>query len=109
MLSRIARQESAQFAHTLRHGACVRELLVARERGWPNPPPRLNSLQDVNGWMACPHTIDQQLGVFDRTRVWMSLRLLYGLELSDFLVGTRHAYHVVHDLVRLNSRELSLS
>ena len=50
--------------------------------------------------MACPRTIDQQLGVYDRTRVWMSLRLLHGLDVHEFLHGSRHAYHVVHSLLR---------
>ena len=92
----LARQEGAY----LRQGACVRELLRARDRGWPGPPLVLASQEAVDKWMADGNSVDQQLGVLDRTRLWMSLRLLRGLDLKDFLRGSRHAYHVVSDLTR---------
>ena len=102
MLSRILRSEHAQLKQCVHHGLLTRELLKAHERGWPKPLPKLNSLEAVEQWMYCPHTIDQSLHtrIFDRTRVWMSLRLLHGLDLDEFLSGTRHAYHVVQDLLR---------
>ena len=96
----LARQEGAYLATCARQGAGVRELLRARDRGWPGPPLVLASQEAVDKWMADGNSVDQQLGVLDRTRLWMSLRLLNGLDLEDFLRGSRHAYHVVSDLTR---------
>ena len=50
--------------------------------------------------MACGRTVDQGLSVFDRTGLWMNLRLLHGLDLDEFLVGSKHAYTVVSELMR---------
>ena len=50
--------------------------------------------------MADARMVDQTIGVFDRTQLWMALRLLHGFDLSDFLFGSRHAYRVVSDLVQ---------
>jgi len=50
--------------------------------------------------MACGNTVDQGLSVFDRTGLWMNLRLLHGLDLDEFLHGSKHAYTVVSELMR---------
>ena len=36
--------------------------------------------------MSDPRSVDQDIGVFDRTQIWMNLRLLHGLDLDEFLV-----------------------
>jgi len=78
----------------------VRELLRARDRGWPNPPVVLRPLKEVNKWMDNMHKVDHEISVFERTQLWMSLRLLHGLDLDDFLLGSRHAYTVVSQLLQ---------
>ena len=99
MLLRAMQQEASQLALCARQAVSVRELLRARDRGWPDPPPVLAPLEDVNRWMSDPRSVDQDIGVFDRTQIWMNLRLLHGLDLDEFLVGSRHAYHVVSELM----------
>ena len=81
-------QEASQLALCARQAVSVRELLRARDRGWPDPPPVLAPLEDVNRWMSDPRSVDQDIGVFDRTQIWMNLRLLHGLDLDEFLVGS---------------------
>ena len=54
--------------------------------------------EEVNKWMDDTFLVDQSLGYVDRTSLWMSLRLLRGLEVPDFLLGSRHAYQVVQQL-----------
>ena len=96
------RHERRHVGAHAREVIAVSELLRARRHGWPNAPAttKLVPLDEVNGWMADARLIDQRIGVFERTNLWMSLRLLHGLDLPDFLQGSRHAYHVVHNLVR---------
>ena len=50
--------------------------------------------------MDSPLLVDHQLGVFERTHTWMSLRLLPELDLEDFLAGSRHAYVVTSELLQ---------
>lgn len=50
--------------------------------------------------MDSPSLVDHQLGVFERTHTWMSLRLLHGFDLEDFLTGSRHAYLVTSELLQ---------
>jgi hypothetical protein len=104
-LRKIARDLSrgALLPQDVMHCAAVSELLRARRHGWPAPPPKkpkLAPLKEVTAWMANPEIIDQRIGVFERTNLWMNLRLLHGLDLPEFLQGSRHAYSVVHDLLR---------
>ena len=96
----VARQEAAHLRVLHRQGMAVRELLRARERGWPDAPVVLAPLEDVNRWMSDARTVDPDLGLFDRTQLWMNLRLLHGLDLDEFLHGSRHAYCVVSELMR---------
>jgi len=61
---------------------------------------RLASLNKVNRWMDSPWLVDPQQPVFERTHTWMSLRLLHGFDLPEFLVGSRHAYLVTSELLQ---------
>lgn len=79
----------------------LRTLLRARANGWPEPPPPLAPAHVVNKWMADAQMVGDDLNMLERTSMWMSLRLLPHLDLVDFLSGSRQAYHVVSDLIRV--------
>ena len=63
-------------------------------------PQKLASLDKVNRWMDTPSLVDQQIDLYERTHTWMSLRLLSGFDLEEFLRGSRHAYLVTSDLLQ---------
>ena len=75
---------------------------VAEDPVTDTPPSKLVPLDDVNRWMGCARTVDQDLGVYDRTELWCNLRLLAGLDVEEFLLGSRHAYQVVSELTSIN-------
>lgn len=53
----------------------------------------------VDGWMADERLVDGGLGFLRRLELWAALRLLPGLDLPDFLEGTRFAYSAVTRLM----------
>ena len=75
---------------------------VANARAHRMRPPstKLACADDVNRWMASPKLVDQSLSLYDRTRLWMNLRLLRGLDVEEFLEGATRSYHVVQALMR---------
>ena len=62
---------------------------------------RLNTVDLVNGWMDNELLVDPRqdlflpVRLFRRSELWMSLRLLRGFDLEDFILGSSHAYGVV--------------
>ena len=79
----------------------MRELLRAasiRQRA-EEAPTSLSPLEDVNRWMDNPRIIDPNIDLLQRTQLWMTLRLMKGFDADEFLIGSRHAYHVVNDLM----------
>lgn len=55
--------------------------------------------ETVKRWLADEQLVDRNLGMFQRISLWAMLRALPGLDLPDFLLGTRHAYGEVTRLM----------
>ena len=83
---------------TLRYrtAMCVAEGVRTRQRAIAQAA--LAPQETVNRWMDSPYLVDKDLGYVDKTTLWMNLRLLRGLDVEDFMAGSRHAYIVVQQL-----------
>lgn len=77
--------------------AAVPTLMQVAEKK-AKPSDSLAPADPINKWMATPAVVDQTLGMMDRASLWCNLRLLRGLELDEFLRGSREAYTVVQQL-----------
>ena len=64
-------------------------------RGSSDPPRPLAPPELVDAWMADSTLIDPGLPVWRRAELWLTLRMLHGLDLEDFLRGASGAYPVV--------------
>jgi len=51
--------------------------------------------ETVTGWLDDPELVEPSLSLWRRTELYLSLRMLHGLDLPDFLRGARVAYPVV--------------
>lgn len=87
----------AKGAATLRE---MSRALAARELIRAGGLRKLTSLKKVNHWMESPSIVNPHLDLMERTHTWMSLRLLRGLDLEEFLTGSRHAYVVCSELLQ---------
>ena len=73
-------------------------LPVLRRGASDGPPTQLASSDRVSAWMADESLVSPQ-GFFGRPRMWLMLRALPGLDLPDFLAGSRLAYSAVVQLM----------
>ena len=60
---------------------------------------KLASSEVVTAWMDDPALVDSSLWPHRRVELWMHLRMLKGLDLPDFLEGTKMAYVVIQQLM----------
>ena len=60
---------------------------------------KLASSEVVSAWLDDPALVDASLWPHRRVELWMQLRMLKGLDLPDFLEGTKVAYVVLQQLM----------
>jgi len=74
-----------------REGPCA----SSRPRGTHPHTPTGCVQETVTGWLDDPELVEPSLSLWRRTELYLSLRMLHGLDLPDFLRGARVAYPVV--------------
>jgi hypothetical protein len=84
---------NGMLARTI-HCAVRRTMAPSWRRTMCTSPPTAHA-DLVNQWMADPELVSPNLGFFGRTQLWLSLGILPGLDLPEFLCGARLAYATV--------------
>ena len=95
--SAIARRPAPQLARRAPRLAAATHTPLRRR--CTDAESKLASSEVVTAWMDDPALVDSSLWPHRRVELWMQLRMLKGLDLPDFLEGTKMAYVVIQQLM----------